>query len=155
MSKKIINLTYAGSRHFLNGLIEQSKNLLEADTITGWTSYCQSLVATRLNMKLVIGGVEQDVPDGRTLLDAVYNAAKAGKLTKDEAEAIASQLDRVSLRFTSVRTPFFVIAYEASEDVVEKELTEEVKEDIIFPELKDEAVVEEQRPKAGRKAKAK
>lgn len=145
MSKKIINLTYAGSRHFLNGLIEQSKNLVEADAIAGWTSYCQLLVATRLNMKLVIGGVEQDVPDGRTLLDAVYNAAKAGKLTKDEAEAIASQLDRISLRFTSVRTPFFAIAYE-------KDLTSKEEADTI-DSVAEDVVIEATAPKQrGRKA---
>jgi hypothetical protein len=150
MSNKLINLNYAGSRHFFKGIIEQGAKLAD------W-SYCQMLVATRLGMKLVIGGVEQDVVDGRTLLDLTFAAAKQGKFTDAEAEAICAQLDRISLRFTSVRTPFFASAYEASEGAVEeKELTVEVKEDIISPELKDEAVEEAvEKPKAGRKAKAK
>ena len=155
MSKKLINLNYAGSRHYFKGIIEQGAKLAD------W-SYCQMLVATRLNMKLVIGGVEQDVVDGRTLLDLTFAAAKQGKFTEQEAEAICSQLDRISLRFTSVRTPFFASAYE---DVVEqiiveeKELTAEVKEDSI---VVDSPVIEEskdnvpaEKPKAGRKAKAK
>ena len=156
MSNKLINLNYAGSRHFFKGIIEQGAKLAD------W-SYCRMLVATRLNMKLVIGGVEQDVVDGRTLLDLAVAAAKQGKFTEQEAEAICAELDRISLRFTSSRTPFFASAYE---DVVEeKELTAEVKEDSIVvdspavEESKDnvpaEKIVEEQRPKAGRKAKAK
>ena len=150
MSKKLINLNYAGSRHFFKGIIEQGAKLAD------W-SYCRMLVATRLNMKLVIGGVEQDVVDGRTLLDLAVAATKQGKFTEQEAEAICAELDRISLRFTSSRTPFFASAYE---DVVEeKELTAEVKEDSIVvdsPAVEEsKEVVAEQRPKAGRKAKAK
>lgn len=150
MSNKLVNLNYAGSRHFFKGIIEQGSKLSD------W-SYCQMLVATRLSMKLVIGGVEQDVVDGRTLLDLTVAAAKQGKFTEAEAEAICAQLDRISLRFTSLRTPFFASAYE---DVVEeKELTVEVKEDSI---VVDSPVVEEskdnvpaEKVKAGRKAKTK
>jgi hypothetical protein len=126
----LVNLTYGGSRSYFKGIIEQGSNLATVEA--GWSSYCRLLVTTRLNMKLMIGGVEEDVIDGRTLLDLTFNAAKAGKFTLDEAEAIASQLDKISLRYTSVRTPFFAIAYE--KDLTSKEEAsniDSVAEDVV------------------------
>jgi hypothetical protein len=110
---KLINISSAGSRTFFKDLIEHGKKFNQ------W-SHCRMLIATRLSMKLTIGGVEQDIVDGRALLDAVTVAAKQGKFTADEAEAIAVQLDKVSLRFTSPRTPFFF-------DIIENELTSDVE----------------------------
>ncbi len=111
---KLINISSAGSRTFFKDLIEHGKKFNQ------W-SHCRMLIATRLSMKLTIGGVEQDIIDGRALLDAVTAAAKQGKFTADEAEAIAVQLDKVSLRFSSPRTPFFF-------DIIEnEELTSDVE----------------------------
>lgn len=144
---KLVNLCYGGIRNFLNGLIEQG------DKLGDW-SYCNALICTRLNAKLSIGGVELDVVDGRTLLDSVVSAAKQNKLTKEEAEEIASYLDRISLRFNSIRTPFFVSAIE--QEIVEKELTDELVSDIVAPVdtiVADEATDVEQPVKRGRKAK--
>ena len=144
----LVNLTYGGSRSYFKGIIEQGSNLATVEA--GWSSYCRLLVSTRLNMKLVIGGVEQDVVDGRTLLDLTFNAAKAGKFTLDEAEAIASQLDKISLRYTSVRTPFFAIAY----DNVEKDLTSDKEASTIADVASDATIeaVEATAAKRGRKA---
>jgi hypothetical protein len=146
----LVNLTYGGSRSYFKGIIEQGSNLATVEA--GWSSYCRLLVSTRLNMKLMIGGVEQDVVDGRTLLDLTFNAAKAGKFTLDEAEAIASQLDKISLRYTSVRTPFFAIAYDVTEVAVEKDLTSD-KEASNMDSVAEDVVIEATAPKQrGRKA---
>jgi hypothetical protein len=110
---KLINISSAGSRTFFKDLIEHGKKFNQ------W-SYCRMLIATRLSMKLTIGGVEQDIVDGRALLDAVTAAAKQGKFTAEEAEVIATQLDKISLRFSSPRTPFFF-------DIIENELTSDVE----------------------------
>lgn len=147
----LINLTYGGSRSYFKGIIEQGNKLATVEN--GWSSYCRLLVTTRLNMKLVIGGVEEDVIDGRALLDLTFNAAKAGKFTLDEAEAIAVELDKISLRYTSVRTPFFAIAYDVTEVTVEKDLTSD-KEASNIDSVED-AVVTDAPKQRGRKAVAK
>jgi hypothetical protein len=148
----LINLTYGGSRSYFKGIIEQGNKLATVEA--GWSSYCRLLVATRLNMKLVIGGVEEDVIDGRTLLDLTFNTAKAGKFTLDEAEAIASQLDKISLRYTSVRTPFFAIAYDVTEVAVEKDLTSD-KEASNMDSVAEASTLVEPPKQRGRKAVAK
>jgi hypothetical protein len=145
---KLINISSAGSRTFFKDLIEHGKKFNQ------W-SHCRMLIATRLSMKLTIGGVEQDIVDGRALLDAVTAAAKQGKFTADEAEAIAVQLDKVSLRFTSPRTPFFF-------DIIETEdLTSDVEVAKIAPAVEkatneaEDATVAEAPKQRGRKAVSK
>jgi hypothetical protein len=148
---KLVNLTYGGVRSYFKGIIEQGSNLATVEA--GWSSYCRLLVATRLNMKLMIGGEEQNVVDGRTLLDLTFNAAKAGKFTLEEAEAAASQLDKISLRYNSIRTPFFAIAYEASDELVLQAEKESATLDNVVNDATNE--VADVAPKRGRKPAAK
>lgn len=117
------NLTYFGSRQFFKGIIEVGARL-------GDWSYCIRLVATRLNMEMTIGGETLLIADGRTLLDTVVNAARAGKFTQEEANAIADQLDRISFLYSSMRTPFYVNAYKEL-PVVEEEIVQEIVEPVL------------------------
>lgn len=148
---KLENLTYFGSRQFFKGLIETGSRL-------GDWSYCIRLVATRLNMELTIGGVEQHIADGRTLLDVVVNTAREGKFTQEEADVIADQLDRISFLYSSMRTPFYVNAYVGDAPVQEKipakVLTplEEVAKIDVAEQSPVEDVVEKVPAKRGRKS---
>lgn len=148
---KLENLTYFGSRQFFKGLIETGSRL-------GDWSYCIRLVATRLNMDSTIGGVEQHIADGRTLLDTVVNAAREGKFTQEEADVIADQLDRISFLYSSMRTPFYVNAYvgdvPAKEEIPVEVLTqpEEVAKIDVAEESPVEDAVEKVPAKRGRKA---
>ena len=136
------NLTYFGSRQFFKGLIETGSRL-------GDWSYCIRLVATRLNMELTIGGETLLIADGRTLLDTVVNAARAGKFTQEEANAIADQLDRISFLYSSVRTPFYVNAYKEL-PVVEPVLT--TPEEVAKIDVVEQESVVEAPAKKGRKS---
>lgn len=150
------NLTYFGSRQFFKGIIEVGARL-------GDWSYCIRLVATRLNMEMTIGGETLLIADGRTLLDTVVNAARAGKFTQEEANAIADQLDRISFLYSSMRTPFYVNAYKelpvvepvltTSEEVAKIDVVEEESTIVEVPKEEEVSPVVEAAPvKRGRKS---
>ena len=73
----------------------------------------------------VTAGESIFIPDGSTLLSAVAKAAIAGKFTEEEAETIASQLDRIMLVFGSMRCAYYVNAWDSvpAEGIVEPVLT--------------------------------
>ena len=161
---QIENKFFQGFRAFGKGLVEYSKQL---DT---WVSsrYMQS-IAFKLNV--VVGGDAIETSSGGELLSELHKAAKAGKLTLDEVETIAKQLDAISLRFDYFNTAYwFSIKIEPIkpdlvliDEVEEKGLTAVVEEDKIVES--QEQVVEaadvapspvEQKPKApARKTAAK
>lgn len=145
---KLTSLTYFGSRQFFKGLIELGKRIDPAYV------YCRNLVACRIETDMVIGGESVFIPNGRTLLDKVAQAAIDGKLTEEEAEAIACQLDRIMLVFNSIRCTYYVNAWdsipaeEIVQEIVEPVLTtsDEVAK-IVVAEQEEEAPV-----KRGRKS---
>jgi hypothetical protein len=169
---QIENKFFQGFRAFGKGLVEYSKQL---DT---WISsrYMQS-IAFKLNV--VVGGDAIETSSGGELLSELHKAAKAGKLTLDEVETIAKQLDAISLRFDYFNTAYWMsikiepirIEPEKNQEVEEKGLTAVVEEDNIKEVVEPievvqqtEAVVEatedkqavEQKPKApARKTAAK
>jgi hypothetical protein len=135
---QIENKFFQGFRAFGKGLVEYSKQL---DT---WVSsrYMQS-IAFKLNV--VVGGDAIETSSGGELLSELHKAAKAGKLTLDEVETIAKQLDAISLRFDYFNTAYWMsikIEPEKNQEVEEKGLTAVVEEDNIKEVQQTEAVVE-------------
>ena len=126
---KLTSLTYFGSRQFFKGLIELGKRIDPAYV------YCRNLVACRIELDMVIGGESVFITDGRTLLDKVAQAAIDGKFTEEEAETIASQLDRIMLVFGSMRCAYYVNAWDnipeqsltTSEEVANIDVAEQVE----------------------------
>lgn len=119
---KLTSLTYFGSRQFFKGLIELGKRIDPAYV------YCRNLVSSRINMEMTIGGVVENIPDGSTLLSAVAKAAIAGKFTEEEAETIASQLDRIMLVFGSMRCAYYVNAWDS---IPAEEIVQEIVEPVL------------------------
>ena len=112
---QIINDSFHGFRQFVAGIITHKEKLGE------WVA-CRDLQATRVNLSVVIGGVEIKVADGADLLRELITAAKAGKLSEDEAATIAGQLDMISPRFDHRRCMYFcevILADEVLTDVVD------------------------------------
>lgn len=128
---QIINDSFHGFRQFAAGIIAHG------DKLGDWVS-CRDLQATRLNLPVVIGGVEIKVADGSDLLRELITAAKAGNLSKEEAEVIASQLDTVSFRFDHRKCMYFCEVV-----LVENISVDDVPEDVIevLSEIIDEVVL--------------
>lgn len=97
---QIINDSFHGFRQFAAGILSHGKTLGE------WVS-CRDLQSTRLGLSVVIGGDEIKVADGSDLLRELITGAKSGKLSKDEADAIASQLDMISPRYDHRKCMYF------------------------------------------------
>ena len=97
---QIINDSFHGFRQFAAGILSHGKTLGE------WVS-CRDLQSTRLGLSVVIGGVEIKVADGSDLLRELITGAKSGKLSKDEADVIASQLDLISPRYDHRKCMYF------------------------------------------------
>lgn len=144
---QIENKFYQGFRAFGKGLVEHSKQL------DNWVS-CRYMQSIAFKLTTVLGGDTVETNTGAELLQALHKAAKAGKLTLDEVETVAKQLDAISLRFD-----YFNTAYWLSIKIEEKSLTAAVEEDKIVDVVETPVVVEtteaEQKPKAGRKPAAK
>lgn len=138
---QIINDSFHGFRQFAVGI------LLHGNKLGEWVA-CRDLQATRVNLSVVIGGVEIKVADGADLLRELITAAKAGKLSEDEAAAIAGQLDLISPRFDHRRCMYFceVVLVENKSDEV---LTDNSTDDNIQDE---QSVQSAEAPKRGRKA---
>lgn len=143
---KLTSLTYFGSRPFFKGLIELGKRIDPAYV------YCRNLVACRIEMDMVIGGESIFIPDGSTLLSAVAKAAIAGKFTEEEAETIASQLDRIMLVFGSMRCAYYVNAWDSipAEEIVEPVLT--TTDEVAKIDVAEQESVVEAPAKKGRKS---
>lgn len=137
---QIINDSFHGFRQFVAGIITHKEKLGE------WVA-CRDLQATRVNLSVVIGGVEIKVADGADLLRELITAAKAGKLSEDEAATIAGQLDMISPRFDHRRCMYFceVVLVENKSDEV---LTDNSTDDNIQDE---QSVQSAEAPKRGRK----
>lgn len=97
---QIINDSFHGFRQFVAGII------VHGDKLGEWVA-CRDLQATRVNLSVVIGGVDIKVADGADLLRELITAAKAGKLSKDEADVIAGQLDMISPRYDHRKCMYF------------------------------------------------
>lgn len=97
---QIINDSFHGFRQFAAGILSHGKTLGE------WVS-CRDLQSTRLGLSVVIGGDEIKVADGSDLLRELITGAKSGKLSKDEADVIASQLDMISPRYDHRKCMYF------------------------------------------------
>lgn len=137
---QIINDSFHGFRQFAAGI------LLHGNKLGEWVA-CRDLQATRVNLSVVIGGVEIKVADGADLLRELITAAKAGKLSEDEAATIAGQLDMISPRFDHRRCMYFceVVLVENKSDEV---LTDNSTDDNIQDE---QSVQSAEAPKRGRK----
>ena len=119
---QIINDSFHGFRQFVAGII------VHGDKLGEWVA-CRDLQATRVNLSVVIGGVEIKVADGADLLRELITAAKAGKLSEDEAATIAGQLDMISPRFDHRKCMYFcevVLVENKSDDNVDNSLTDVV-----------------------------
>lgn len=143
---QIINDSFHGFRQFVAGIIVHGNKLGE------WVA-CRDLQATRVNLSVVIGGVDIKVADGADLLRELITAAKAGKLSEDEAATIAGQLDLISPRFDHRRCMYFcevILSENKSGDNDNNHLTDTPPADSI----EDEQVVQAEAPvKKGRPAK--
>jgi hypothetical protein len=136
---QIENKFFQGFRAFGKGLVEYSKQL---DT---WISsrYMQSIV---FKLNVVVGGDAIETSSGGELLSELHKAAKAGKLTLDEVETIAKQLDAISLRFDYFNTAYWMsikIEPEKNQEVEEKGLTAVVEEDNIKEVVEATEVVQQ------------
>lgn len=140
---QIINDSFHGFRQFAAGILSHGKTLGE------WVS-CRDLQSTRLGLSVVIGGDEIKVADGSDLLRELITGAKSGKLSKDEADVIASQLDMISPRYDHRKCMYFceIILADTLTDVVEVATIEadEATEGL------DSPVEQAEVPKRGRKA---
>jgi hypothetical protein len=86
-------------------------------------------------------------------LDNVVNAARAGKLTQEEANGIADQLDRISFLYSSMRTPFYVNAYKEQPLTTPEEVAKiDVVEQEVSLDTEVSPVVEAAPAKRGRKS---
>lgn len=147
---QIINDSFHGFRQFAAGI------LLHGNKLGEWVA-CRDLQATRVNLSVVIGGVEIKVADGADLLRELITAAKAGKLSEDEAATIAGQLDLISPRFDHRRCMYFceVVLVENKSD--DNSLTDVVDtatiEAVVATESVEQDVPSEAPVKKGRPAK--
>lgn len=150
---QIINDSFHGFRQFAAGILSHGKTLGE------WVS-CRDLQSTRLGLSVVIGGDEIKVADGSDLLRELITGAKSGKLSKDEADVIASQLDMISPRYDHRKCMYFCGVVLSNDndnnsltDVVEVATIEAVV--AVQSEQPTESVeqdVQVEAPKRGRKA---
>lgn len=141
---QIINDSFHGFRQFVAGI------LLHGNKLGEWVA-CRDLQATRVNLSVVIGGVEIKVADGADLLRELITAAKAGKLSEDEAATIAGQLDLISPRFDHRRCMYFC------EVVLVENKSDEVLTDVVdTATIEANGATEDAAPvKKGRPAKGK
>lgn len=140
---QIINDSFHGFRQFAAGILSHGKTLGE------WVS-CRDLQSTRLGLSVVIGGDEIKVADGSDLLRELITGAKSGKLSEDEADVIAGQLDMISPRFDHRRCMYFCEVILA--DTPTEVLTDTSTDDNIQDE---QSVQSAEAPKRGRKPAAK
>lgn len=142
---QIINDSFHGFRQFAAGILSHGKTLGE------WVS-CRDLQSTRLGLSVVIGGDEIKVADGSDLLRELITGAKSGKLSKDEADVIASQLDMISPRYDHRKCMYFceVVLNENKSD--DNRLTDVVDTATIEANVATESVEQAEAPKRGRKA---
>jgi hypothetical protein len=139
---QIINDSFHGFRQFAAGILSHGDKLGE------WVA-CRDLQATRVNLSVVIGGTDIKVADGADLLRELVTAAKAGKLSEDEAVVIAGQLDLISPRFDHRKCMYFceVILQDVPlTDSQDSATIEDKGADVVLDEQAVEA------PKRGRKA---
>lgn len=144
---QIINDSFHGFRQFAAGIIAHGDKLGE------WVS-CRDLQASRLGLSVTIGGDNIKVVDGSDLLRELITAAKAGKLSKDEAEAIASQLDLISVKFDHRRCVYFCEVI-LVENIPSEVLTDAPADVSIEAEQLVQQDVQAEAPKRGRKPAAK
>lgn len=141
---KIVNVSFNGFRGLIEGLFKYKDQLGE------WC-YSRDLVVINLNMEFVIGGKSIKVVNGLDLFKLLIDSVKSGKLTEEEAEVIAQQLERISLKFTSIRSLYNLELFvEEAPELVEELLTSPVDSDIVTPEATE---VVQTSTKRGRKAK--
>ena len=139
---QIINDSFHGFRQFTTGILSHGKTLGE------WVS-CRDLQSTRLGLSVVIGGDEIKVADGSDLLRELITGAKSGKLSKDEADVIASQLDMISPRYDHRKCMYFceIILADTLTDVVEVATIEAVvATESVEQDVQAEAPVKKGRP---------
>ncbi len=139
---QIINDSFHGFRQFVAGIIVHGNKLGE------WAA-CRDLQATRVNLSVVIGGVDIKVADGADLLRELITAAKAGKLSEDEAATIAGQLDLISPRFDHRRCMYFceVVLVDSNNHLTDTPPADSIED--------EQSVQSAEAPKRGRKPAAK
>ena len=143
---KIVNVSFNGFRGLIEGLFKHKQQL-------GTWFHSRELSIYNLNIDVIIGGETVKVNHGSDLFGLLIEAVKSDKLTPEEAENIAQQLDRVSVKYNNIRTLYHVELL-IEDDIVEEKpievLTEEPVGDIVVEEV--ETTVKTEAPKRGRKA---
>ena len=138
----IQNHSFSGFRQFCAGILANSNSLGD------WFSN-RLLESSRVNLTVTIGGNQVFVETGSDLLAQMIQSAKQNKLTKEEADVIASELDKISFRYDHQRTWYYV-------EFVEKQLTNTETTDKMEESKSVDAVVETKAPaQRGRKPTSK
>lgn len=134
----IQNHSFSGFRQFCAGILANSNSLGD------WFSN-RLLESSRVNLTITVGGNQVFVETGSDLLAQMIQAAKENKLTKDEADVIAAELDKISFRYDHHRTWYYV-------EFVEKQLTNTESADKMEESNSTDTVVETKAPtQRGRK----